>query len=106
MFSERKISKLLLFVALFSLIGLANANAYVAETELTGWGKTYLTSDWCAWDGPVAVSNRKDFFSINSKGEEVKGCYTIDEKFIHLQVVTTKGVKIYAFPKNQFRFSQ
>ncbi|MBT8604203.1 hypothetical protein G6662_06400 [Polynucleobacter paneuropaeus] len=104
MFSERKISKLLLFVALFSLIGLANA--YVAETELTGWGKTYLTSDWCAWDGPVAVSNRKDFFSINSKGEEVKGCYTIDEKFIHLQVVTTKGVKIYAFPKNQFRFSQ
>jgi hypothetical protein len=96
--------KICLTLVLLMLIGIANA--YVAETELTGWGKTYLTSDWCAWDGPIAISNRKDFFSINSKGEEVKGCYTVDEKFVHLQVVTSKGVKIYAFPKNQFRFNQ
>jgi hypothetical protein len=96
--------KICLTLVLLMLIGIANA--YVAETELTGWGKTYLTSDWCAWDGPIAISNRKDFFSINSKGEEVKGCYTVDEKFVHLQVVTSKGVKIYALPKNQFRFNQ
>lgn len=96
--------KIFLTLVLLMLIGIANA--YVAETELTGWGKTYLTSDWCAWDGPIAISNRKDFFSINSKGEEVKGCYTVDEKFVHLQVVTSKGVKIYALPKNQFRFNQ
>ena len=82
------------------------ASAYVAEAEFSNWGRTYLTEEYCRWDGMIAYSERKHFFAVNSKGVEQQGCYSVDEKFVHLQVLTSKGVKAYAIPKNQFRFNK